>query len=209
MEQKERKLTKAKQKRKEAFDSLCIEMHQKGYDEHKLTVGIWAANIWGVIIMLPFVIFFAILFMRYEGLANVDKSIGNLFLPSLLLLAVFHELIHGFCWGLFVKEHFQAISFGVMWKSLTPYCSCSSALSKRGYIIGAVMPTLILGFLLALGAIWADSMLLKYLSLAMIFGGGGDFLIILKILSHSTKGKEALYIDHPSECGLVVFERNK
>ena len=42
----------------------------------------------------------------------------------------------------------------------------------------------------------------------MIFGGGGDFAIILKMLLHRQRGKEAVYYDHPYECGVVVFEKD-
>ena len=41
----------------------------------------------------------------------------------------------------------------------------------------------------------------------MIFSGGGDGLIILKLLLHRTKGKTVVYYDHPYECGVVAFER--
>jgi hypothetical protein len=41
----------------------------------------------------------------------------------------------------------------------------------------------------------------------MIFGGGGDFIIILKMLLYRAKGKDAVYYDHPYECGFVVFEK--
>jgi hypothetical protein len=43
----------------------------------------------------------------------------------------------------------------------------------------------------------------------MIFGGGGDFLIILKMLLYRSGGKEAVFYDHPTECGFVVFEKSK
>ena len=41
----------------------------------------------------------------------------------------------------------------------------------------------------------------------LILGGGGDFIIVLKILLHRSKGKDTLYYDHPYECGVVVFEK--
>ena len=40
----------------------------------------------------------------------------------------------------------------------------------------------------------------------MIIGGDGDFTIILKAL-RDHPGKEALYYDHPTELGVVVFEK--
>ena len=41
----------------------------------------------------------------------------------------------------------------------------------------------------------------------MIFGGGGDFVIILKMLLYKHPNQEVLYYDHPYECGVVAFER--
>lgn len=41
----------------------------------------------------------------------------------------------------------------------------------------------------------------------MILAGGGDLTILLKLLRYKSKKEEILYMDHPYECGLVVFER--
>ena len=76
------------------------------------------------------------------------------------------------------------------------------------YIIGAAMPTLILGFGLAIAAIGTGSAWLFFLTELMILGGGGDFLIIWKILLYRSKSKEVFYFDHPYEVGLAVFEKN-
>jgi hypothetical protein len=43
----------------------------------------------------------------------------------------------------------------------------------------------------------------------MIFAGGGDFLIILKMLLYRAQGSDTVYYDHPTECGFVVFEKNR
>lgn len=158
--------------------------------------------------MIPFMIFFGWLSFTYvdgwsEGIGDLHLSF--LFFPALLILFVLHEVIHGLVWGLFAG--LRSIRFGVIWKMLTPYCTCSSVLGKWQYVLGAAMPTILLGFLMSFIAIYMDNILLSVLSLFMILGGGGDLLIILKLLSHPTRGKEVLYIDHPYECGLVAFER--
>jgi NAD(P)H-hydrate repair Nnr-like enzyme with NAD(P)H-hydrate epimerase domain len=41
----------------------------------------------------------------------------------------------------------------------------------------------------------------------MVLAGGGDGYFILKHLRHQNWGREALYCDHPKECGFVVFEK--
>lgn len=66
-------------------------------------------------------------------------------LPFTLMLTVVHELIHGITWGIFAEKHFQSINFGVIWKMLTLYCHCSVPLKKWQYVLGAAMPTLVLG----------------------------------------------------------------
>lgn len=94
------------------------------------------------------------------------------------------------------RSGFRSIEFGVIWSALTPYCTCSEPLKKGQYILGAAMPTVVLGFGLGIAAVYTGQSLLLYLSLLMMVGGGGDFCIIGKLLRHRPKG-EAIYCDHP------------
>lgn len=130
------------------------------------------------------------------------------FLLVMLLLTAVHEGIHGLTWGLFAESHWRSIRFGVIWKALTPYCTCAQPMKRGQYILGAAMPTLVLGIGLTAAAALTGIFWVFILALAMIFGGGGDFTIILKILLHRQCGKEAVYYDHPYECGVVVFEKD-
>ena len=78
---------------------------------------------------------------------------------------------------------------------------------RRGpYLLGSAMPTLVLGFGLGAVSVFTGVDLLLYLSVMMIFGGGGDFCIMLKLLAYRPRG-EVVYCDHPYEVGLVAFER--
>jgi hypothetical protein len=206
---KERELTKKELARKEKFEALCAQMEQSGYSVKTLTVGIVQANILAVVIMLPFMALFAWLYYAANrgGVVSFSPWHALLFICVLLVLTVLHELLHGLTWGLFAKSHFKSIDFGIIWSMLTPYCTCSEPMKKWQYLLGCAMPTLILGF--ALGAISAavGSIFLFCVSELMIIGGGGDFLIILKVLLYRTKTEDAVYLDHPYECGLVVFEK--
>ena len=69
------------------------------------------------------------------------------------------------------------------------------------------MPTVILGLIPAVVAIFNGSVLVFTIGCLMILAGGGDLTILLKILMYRSKKEEILYMDHPYECGLVVFER--
>lgn len=217
MSKKERKLTSAEKKRKAEFEKLCAEMEQKGYAKKDLTVGVVKANIIAVFIMLPFVIVAALVYFAVNPAGSIDfasNGTEKYFLKFLIFIAVYfvfivlHELIHGLTWGLFAKNHFKSISFGIIWEMVTPYCCCSEPLTKTQYIIGSAMPTLILGFIPAVVSVIIGSPWLLTLSVLMIFGGGGDFFIILKMLSYRSRGAETLFYDHPYECGVVVFEKS-
>lgn len=209
MNKKERKLTSAEQKRKVDFENIFIEMEQKGYLKKDLSFSILYANIMGVIIMLPFIViaFVVYFFVNPRSRWSFSLFSGIIFLIALLLLLILHEIIHGLTWGFFTKGHWSAISFGIIWKLLTPYCTCAEPLKKTQYIVGAVMPTLILGFgLIGIATNWGNYTLFV-LSLCMIFGGGGDFLIILKLLRYRCQNKTVLFYDHPYECGFIIFEK--
>ena len=163
--------------------------------------------------MLPFAVLSGAVVLSSYSLRSMIKSpitslvLLFLFLALLLLTAV-HEGIHALTWAMFGKDYWKSIRFGVIWKALTPYCTCAQPMKRGQYILGAAMPTLVLGIGLTAAAALTGIFWVFILALAMIFGGGGDFTIILKILLHRQCGKEAVYYDHPYECGVVVFEKD-
>ena len=213
MSKKERTLSPAERKRKEHFQVTCEEMEGKGYRRKDLTVGILRANVMSLIVMLPFVVLAGWIYLAVNPLGSfsIKISLGGygIFLLALIILVVTHEGIHGLTWGLFAQGHFRSIQVGVIWKSLTPYCTCSAPLKRWQYLLGGAMPTLILGFGLAAVGIGLGSFWIFVTAQLMVLSGGGDFFIMLKLMLYRPTGQEALYFDHPYECGLVVFERDR
>ncbi|MEZ3494055.1 MAG: DUF3267 domain-containing protein [Lachnospiraceae bacterium] len=159
--------------------------------------------------MLPFsVLIFWIYYMvngfDLDGISWGSAAVAFLLFP---LLVILHELIHGITWAFFARNYFHSIDFGFIWSTFSPHCTCSEPLGKWQYLLGAAMPTLVLGGAVAVIGVLTNQFLLLFLAEIMIFSGGGDFLIILKILLYRTDKKEILYCDHPYECGFVVFEK--
>ena len=212
MAKNERKLTPAEQKRKEQFALVCEEMERQGYRKIDLTIGVVKANLLALIVMLPFAVLSGAVVFSRVSLRSMAESISSwdflVFLLVMLLLTAVHEGIHGLTWAMFAEGRWKAIRFGVIWKALTPYCTCAQPMKRGQYILGAAMPTLVLGIGLTAAAVRTGIFWVFILALAMIFGGGGDFAIILKMLLHRQCGKEAVYYDHPYECGVVVFEKD-
>ena len=67
------------------------------------------------------------------------------------------------------------------------------------------MPTIVLGIILTAAAVITGEYWILLSSFVMIIGGG-DFTIILKILMDHPK-EQVLYHDHPTELGVLVFEK--
>ena len=212
MSKKERKLTKAEEKRKKIYEEEKQKLIEAGYTEKDLTIGIVYANVMAFVLGLPIIIVLGALFLNinFNGFREIFRftiSESVIFLIVVVVLIVAHELIHGLFWAIFAKNHLKSIEFGFIAEYLTPYCCCKEVLTKSQYIIGGIMPTVILGVMPAVVAIFTGSWFLFTIGALMILSGGGDLTIILKIFMYRSKKEEILYLDHPYECGLVVFER--
>lgn len=209
MKGKERKLSPAELKRKEAYERLCQEMEQAGYRKRELTVGVLAANTLSLLLSLPFAIAITVIYflVNPQGSFQLSSLWWLVFFPVFFLLTAVHEFIHGLTWSRFCSKGFGSIAFGVIWKALTPYCSCSEPLTKGQYILGGAMPTLVLGLALSVSAVALARPFLLVLAVTMVLAGGGDMLIIAKLLCYRPKCRDTLYYDHPYECGLTAFER--
>ena len=205
-----RKLTKAEQRRLEAFQKQEEEMLQNGYEKKDLTTSALKANtlgcLYGAILAL---IVFLIGYAFGARLEDDGKNPWNMLLIVLfLILVVVHELIHGITWGLFAKGGFKKnIEFGFIVQYMTPYCTCKAALKKWAYVIGSLMPCIVLGIGICVLAFFLHHGPTFFLGALMIVSAGGDLLITQMILMHKTKAKEVLYMDHPTDIGLVTFEK--
>ena len=209
MSHRERKLTPAEQKRKAAFEALCAHMARAGYRQKDFVIGILQANTLSFLITLPFLALAAWIYSPFIAAGGSFFPGAQFFLLFLAIvgLLVVHECIHGLTWGLFAPRHFASISFGVIWKALTPYCTCSAPLRRWQYALGIAMPTLVLGAGLTIAAAALHQNWLFLLAEIMILGGGGDFLILLHMFRYRPASGEVLCLDHPYECGFVAFEK--
>ncbi len=209
MDKGKRKLTEKEIKRKDCFEKFSSEMQQKGYKIKNIIINTQHAKYSGPLIMLPFMALAFWIFYHVNGfdLDCISWGFAAAFPLLILCLIILHELIHGITWSFFAKNHFHSIDFGIIWSSISPYCTCSEPLKKWQYLLGTAMPAFVLGGGAAAAAVMTNQLLLFFLAEYMILSGGGDFLIILKSILYHTDKQEILYCDHPYECGFVIFEK--
>lgn len=204
---KNKNLSEAEKKRLERFNKIAQDMEQQGYTRHDLTIDIGRANMFAVLLLIPlFVIGYGVNYLVNHkfGFANFNLLF---FLVAFVVLIIVHELIHGLFWGLSTPHHFKDIEFGILRSSMTPYCTCLVPLEKSQYILGTVMPFVILGVVPMIVGIATDNTTLLFLGIVMADAAAGDLMILGKLFSYKSNADEIVYMDHPTEAGGVVFER--
>lgn len=185
----------------------------------KLTINLVYANTFALLFIIPIFILFGLPYfliwndqftIQYikENLPKATNEWiyiqGFLFIAVLFLGIVLHELIHGITWAYFASKGFKSIKFGVLWKMVTPYCHCIEPLIVKHYILGAVMPAIILGIIPSIIAIAIGSHGLIIFGTFFTLAAGGDFLMINILRKEKI---DSLVQDHPSEIGCYIYRK--
>ena len=210
-EEKNRKLSAKEQKRLDVFEETCERLSREGYKKTDLTIGIVKANLFVFLLAIPVVAIGVVLFAWRNPISLLAPTPHGslLFIVLFFVLIVVHELIHGLTWSIYAEHHFKDIEFGFMKEYLTPYCTCTAPLPKNQYILGALMPCIVLGILPTVIGILLGSHLLFWIGMVMILSAGGDIMIVCKVLffKKQESSKEVLVYDHPTQAGSVIFEK--
>ena len=206
---KERVYTEAEKKRLERLTKVTEEMAVRGYTRNDRIIDLGKANLILGIVSIPVFLIGVMLFFFVSDSPDFDMGLRNslIFLVSIVGLTVVHELIHGATWSIFSENHWKDIDFGFIVRTMNPYCTCCQPLEKGQYILGALMPLILLGIIPTVIAYITSSFVLLLIGLTMILSAGGDIMLVLKLLSFQTDAKESMIYDHPTEAGCIVFTR--
>lgn len=189
------------------------------YHRIERTMSAGQANMYALFFMLPILLLYILIYIlvwpEQFSLFHlkhllVTYKVWLLFSPAILLVvfvfgAIMHEMLHGFTWAIFCKRGLKSIEYGVYWKLLTPYCHCKEVLPMRAYILGGMMPGLVMGLLPALAGLLLGNLLVFLFGLFFSMAASGD-LLVLWMLRH--QNKEDLVQDHPEKIGCYVLVKN-
>lgn len=191
------------------------------YRKENLTIDIVWANLFGFLLIAPIVFVYGIPFyfiwhhhypvdrlgeyMDSIGVAGLGGGFG-LFLLLLMGGIIAHELIHGITWSFYTKRGFKSIRFGMMWKMITPYCHCKEPLKVKHYVLGAIMPGVLLGVLPGVVALSTGSLALLLFAIFFTMAAAGDFLMVHLLRKES---RESWVQDHPSETGCYIYRKEE
>ena len=152
------------------------------------------------------VIFIVVPLIPFNLIWGQDPLMASFTNPSIivpaLILVVIHELLHAITWKFAGGLAFRDFKFGVMWKTLSPYCHATKPMTARAYRIGAIMPGIVLGlFPIVMGTLIGEGFL-TVLGALLTAGAVGDVYILwlLRQVPQST-----FVIDHPTRAGCIIL----
>lgn len=179
----------------------------------KVTIDLVKANIFSIVILvvaaIAFLIPYFLIWKDRKPITEIVGGFGNrvlLFFIVMIVGVVVHELIHGVVFACFAKSGWKSIRFGILRKMFTPYCHCNEPMRIPGYMLGAMMPCIILGIIPSVVALFIGSLLLLLLGILFIATAAGDIWITWLLTKENPK---SLVLDHPSEAGFYVFDEEK
>lgn len=182
-------------------------------EKRKVAIDLVKANYFALALTLGAMIVFGVPFLAIWGKtlshSLVEVVVGNnklnwiWALGAVVLGIIGHELIHGLTWAVFAPSHWRSISFGVMWKTLTPYCHCDAPLRRRAYLWGALMPCVVVGIIPAVVSLCNGS--LAWLAWGVFFIGAaaGDIWMSWLLLKERPG---CMVLDHPSEAAFYILD---
>ena len=173
----------------------------------KVAIDIGKANLFAIVIMVVAAVVFLVPFFMIWG-RSTHCVVGTSLQWLIAFIALFfgivvHELIHGATWSCFAKRGWQSISFGVMWKLLTPYCHCDEPLPIRGYMMGAMMPCILLGIVPSIVALCIGSLPLLVWGIFFIAAAAGDIWMAWLLTKEKS---DSMILDHPTEAGFYIMD---
>ncbi len=176
----------------------------EGYVPEKKTISILAANIWAILLMVVAGILGAVAIYALKGdFFGFHSWSGVVLLLAIIVALAVHELIHAITWMLLVGKGFSHVSFGLMKGAV--YCHFNEPMIKSQYVIGTLMPLLLVGVVPWIAGIAAGSLLWMALGTIMIGGAAGDIIIVWAIRKEPAS---SLVYDHPKEAGCYVYHKN-
>lgn len=155
--------------------------------------------VWGLMLALivaPMLIFTGIWGREY--MADLEWE----WLLITLILLLLHEGTHAVAWKVASKLPWKVFSFGVQWKTLTPYCHSKEPMPVNAYRIGAITPLIVTGLIPWIISLVQGDADLALASALLISGAGGDIYILWSIRDLP---EYVMVQDHDTRAGCLVL----
>ena len=184
-------------------------MNPNEQNPRKVSIDLVKANLFAILIFaVSAVVFLVPFYLIWAHRVPFRELAGGGFSWLFFLIAMFvgipiHELIHGITWAHYAERGWKSISFGVIWKYLTPYCHCDEPMKIRPYQLACMMPCFVLGVLPAVISLFICNLPLLIFGIFFISAAAGDIWMTWLLCKEDP---QAMVLDHPSEAGFYIYE---
>ena len=184
------------------IDAYC----RQGWTQKKNSFTNLQAQIKGFCFALPFLLLagglYRVFLLPRAVLLELQGMMFTLILAGLIVLCCpLHEALHGLGWAGFGRKGWGAVSFQI--SGFMPMCSCSAVLSVARYLVGVLLPLLILGggslvfLLLYPGTVSLLAVMVNF------YMAGADLAIAFAAL----RSNAHLIADSPDSAGFIALYR--
>lgn len=125
-----------------------------------------------------------------------------IFLFSVILGIVLHELIHALTFSLFLPSKLKGVQFGFNKEHGIPFVHIIEPISVIGFRIGAIMPLIILGLFPVISGFILGHISLTLFGIIFILSSSGDILLINKTRNLNS---HQLVLDLPDKVGFKLI----
>ena len=187
-----------RKKRSKAVEAIP---EMEGYETELRTVSMLKANVVALVAMAALgLLGLVMMYVFWDGISLGSPWGSALFFVLIVVGIAVHELIHGFAWMYVTRSGFRHLRFGFLLGGV--YCHIDVPMVKRKYVVGALMPLLLLGVLPYLLSFAIHSLWMMLFGAIFIACAMGDVLIVWAIRHEPS---DTLLYDHPTEPGCVVY----
>lgn len=186
------------------FQNMQASLKAAGYKKRNVTISSKRAAILGGLSVLPLVAVLAVIYrMTLIDRAHLTDLTGMKFYVTLIAIiavsVVIHELLHGIGWAISSGRGWSVVRFNI--SALMPSCACKAVLTRGQYLVGVLLPFLVLGTGSAV-FLFLYPGTVSVLTMAVNFvAAGADLLIALR----AARERGALIADHPTEAGYIAY----
>ena len=159
---------------------------------------------YGVLCALPFLLLIGLGFRFFLSDQAQLMALGGVqfYLTFIILIAIsvtLHELLHGIGWMLAGHLRWKDIHFH--FSAMMPTTCCEPPLAKRAYLVGVLLPFVVLGLGSSLLLLTHPATLTLLAALVNITLAGADLAIAIRIAREPASARIS---DHPTLAGYVV-----
>ncbi len=170
----------------------------------EITIEIPFANKVALYATIPLLVLYVFPFILIFGWSSFSSELLFFAKTGLIIIIAgvpLHEGLHALGWAVFTPKPWKNISFGIQWKYLAPYTHCKLSLKPYQYIIGGILPLLVMGFLPLIIGYYSESSYFVLTGFIFTWVAFGDILSVYTLAKERNLKKVK---DHPEKLGFIV-----